>query len=187
LSIIKPRSFVLKNGQTLFVQSAQMCDATALISYLNQVGRESDNLTFGANELDASVKEEEYFIYSMAQSLNSLCLTAVLQEELAGVLTFRGGTRPRIRHQGEFGITVLQRFWNVGIGRILLECLLDWARENGTIRKINLTVRADNNRAIRLYEDFGFVREGQVTRHFLIEGQFFDAILMGIVLDSEKE
>ncbi len=37
-------------------------------------------------------------------------------------------------------------------------------RQSETIRKINLRMRVDNLPAIRLYEKFGFVQEGRLTR-----------------------
>ena len=64
-----------------------------------------------------------------------------------------------------------------GIGRSLLEALEGWARSNG-LHRLELMVNYNNERAIRLYEKFGFEREG-VKRHALrIDGHYIDAFYM---------
>ena len=53
---------------------------------------------------------------------------------------------------------VLQAWVGRGIGRSLLEALEGWARSNG-LHRLELMVNYNNERAIRLYEKFGFERE----------------------------
>ena len=64
-----------------------------------------------------------------------------------------------------------------GIGRALLSAAVDWAREIG-VTKLELHVFPWNEPAIRLYERFGFEREGVRRGHYLREGEEVDAILM---------
>ena len=64
----------------------------------------------------------------------------------------------------------------------MLDRLLDWARRSGIVTKINLRVRVDNLRAIRLYERKGFVREGTVSREALVDGEYFSDHHMGLEL-----
>jgi ribosomal protein S18 acetylase RimI-like enzyme len=49
-----------------------------------------------------------------------------------------------------------------GIGRSLLQDLLSWAQTDSRVGKVELLVRATNERAIRLYRGFGFVEEGRL-------------------------
>ncbi|MGB4723089.1 MAG: GNAT family N-acetyltransferase, partial [Defluviitoga tunisiensis] len=77
-------------------------------------------------------------------------------------------------------MSVKKAYWGLGIGSNLLAYLIDWARETGVIRKINLKVREDNVRARALYEKFGFKTEGIITRYFYIEGKFYNVIEMGL-------
>jgi|SRR5690348_4745909 RimJ/RimL family protein N-acetyltransferase len=51
-----------------------------------------------------------------------------------------------------------------GIGRAMLEHLLDWARRDARVEKVELNVRAGNLRALRLYHRCGFVEEARFTR-----------------------
>lgn len=63
--------------------------------------------------------------------------------------------RRRMSHRAEIGISVAKDYWGMGIGSTLMAALLSFAKERG-IRQLNLEVRSDNERAIRLYEKFGF-------------------------------
>ena len=110
---------------------------------------------------------------------------AEIEGEIVGTLTFGAEKRPRVQHGGEFGMSVLRKYWNLGIGGRMLAYLIEWARQTQVIRKINLRVRVDNLSAIHLYEKYGFVREGRRTREFYLHGQFIDVFLMGLPLDPD--
>ena len=56
------------------------------------------------------------------------------------------------------------------------------ARETGVLRCIELTVRCDNDRAIRLYERFGFRTCGRCTDFFRVRGAYYDACIMELML-----
>lgn len=173
----------LKNNLQLMLRPAEPDDAEQLLVYVNQIAGESENITFGPGEFTMSVEEERAFLLINAQSPNSLYLIAEIAGEIAGTLTFSAGKRPRIQHAGEFGTSVLRKYWNSGIGSCMLAYLINWAKQNGTIRKINLRVRVDNLPAIHLYEKYGFVQEGRLSREFYLHGQFVDVFMMGLQLD----
>lgn len=52
-----------------------------------------------------------------------------------------------------------------GAGAALLRAVVEWAAGNGA-RRLALEVRAGNASAIRLYERFGFVRQGVRPRYY---------------------
>jgi len=174
---------LLKNNLRLTLRRAEPRDAEHVLAFLDQVAGESENITFGPGEFEMSVEEEREFLQKGAESPTSLYVIAEIDGEIAGTLTFNAGKRPRIQHAGEFGTTVLRKYWNLGIGNHLLAYLIEWARQSGTIRKINLRVRVDNLPAIHLYEKYGFIHEGRITREFYLHGQFVDAYMMGLQLD----
>ncbi|MDV3429636.1 MAG: GNAT family N-acetyltransferase [Bacillota bacterium] len=173
---------IIKDGREILIREAEITDAFKLSEYMMEIPKESDFLTFGENEIKATPEIEEKIISSMQDKNNSIMLLALIDGKIAGNCTFRAGERIRIIHTGEFGITVRKEYWGLGIGTYLLETLIYWAKETKIIRKINLRVRTDNYKAIKLYEKFGFEKEGIIRRDFLIEGKFYDSILMGLLL-----
>jgi RimJ/RimL family protein N-acetyltransferase len=67
-----------------------------------------------------------------------------------------------------------------GVGTALMAHILGWARTRPELRKIELIVRATNERAISLYQRFGFAEEGRLRgRVSTTDGQFVDDIAMG--------
>lgn len=71
-----------------------------------------------------------------------------------------------------------------GLGRRLLSAALNQARISGLIR-VELSVHADNTRAVALYEKTGFIREGVQRRSVLIDGRFIDTVNMALMLDEQ--
>lgn len=173
----------LKNGDRLIIRKAQKEDASRIIEYINNVAAESDFLTFGAGEFNVSIADEEAQIVSSIKTDNSLFIVAEIDGRIVAFLTFIGGKRPRILHIGEFGVSVLKEYWGIGIGKLVIEYLIDWAVQSKVVRKINLKVRSDHKLAINLYEKLGFRKEGLITRFFYINNKFYDAIEMGMEID----
>lgn len=173
----------LKNGQTVQIKEAGKGDAPELVIYLQMIGAQSDFLTFGPGELEVSVSEEEVFLEESRITKNRIMLLALVGDKVIGCLNFTGGIRARIQHTGEFGVSVLKNYWDQGIGTVLVQELIQWAKDSNKVRKLNLRVRSDNDRAIRVYEKIGFIQEGLITREFFISGQFFDCIYMGLTID----
>ncbi|MCY6483808.1 GNAT family protein [Clostridium aestuarii] len=169
--------------EKIIIRKANKADAKALIEYLNVIGGESDFLTFAAGEFGRNVYEEEEFIENALKKENALFIIAEIHGKVVGNLNFSGGPRERNAHVGEFGVSVLKEYWGNGIGEELIKYLITWSKDSGIIRKINLRVRTDNALGIKLYKKLGFLEEGIVKRDFLINGKFYDSLLMGLLID----
>ncbi|KAA1178857.1 GNAT family N-acetyltransferase [Rhizobium tropici] len=84
---------------------------------------------------------------------------------------------PSHAHAGKLGMGIIPAYRGQGVGRRLIEATLQAARDVG-IERVELSVYADNGRAIALYEKVGFVREGLARKSFRIDGRYKDAIHM---------
>jgi RimJ/RimL family protein N-acetyltransferase len=164
----------------VIVREAQAADASAILDHYAAVYAESNFLTRGPGEFERSNLEQEGLIRAYAEAPLKLALAAFVGAKLVGSLTFAGKPQPRVRHTGDLGMTVRLAFWGLGIGSAMLDCLIDWTRTTAVITKLNLRVRSDNERAIRLYRGKGFVVQGTVTREYLIDGRYFDQDCMGL-------
>ena len=177
------KEILLKNGQVCVLRQAEEKDAGNILEYVNCVCGETDFLAFGKGDIDWTVEKERTFIRDHLNSDNKLLVVAEVQGSINGIIGFTGDERKRLRHTGEFGMMVPRKSWSIGIGSALVECMIEWARASGIVRKINLRVRVDNQRALRLYEHYGFVKEGLVTRQFKVADKFYDAYFMGLGID----
>jgi len=172
----------IKNKKVI-IREADKTDAKVLIEYLNVIGGESDFLTFGIGQFDKNVEQEQAFIENVLEKENALFIIAEVNGKVVGNLNFSGGPRQRIAHSGEFGVSVLKEYWGTGIGKELIEYLINWSKNSGIIRKINLRVRTDNMRGVHLYKKLGFLEEGIIKRDYLINGEFYDSLQMGLLID----
>ena len=177
------KSLRLRNGQTLTIRTAIKEDALNLIYYISKIGGESNFLTFGENEFDITVEKEEAIIESHMGIDNKLFIIAEIENKIVGSLNYSGGSRPRTKHTGEFGVSVGKEYWGLGIGEQLIKYMIDWGIESDVVKKINLRVREDNYVAIGLYKKLGFKNEGIITRDFYIDGEYYNSISMGLELE----
>lgn len=169
--------------EKIIIRRTKISDAKALIEYLNIIGGESDFLTFGLDQFNSTVEQEEYFIENTLEKNNALSILAEVNGKIIGNLNFSGGIRERTAHAGEFGISILKEYWGNHVGEELLKFLIEWSKNSGIIRKINLRARIDNDRGISLYKKLGFMEEGIIKRDLLIEGEFYDSLSMGMLID----
>ncbi len=75
---------------------------------------------------------------------------------------------------------VLPEYRGKGIGRQLLQACISKARTKG-ITRIELEVRADNERAIALYKALGFEIEAVKRNAMRFDGVYFDALQMSLL------
>ena len=84
-----------------------------------------------------------------------------------------------MRHVGKLEIFVAQAARGRGVGRELMQAALTYSTRNATLRKLGLTVYADNHRAVHLYMSFGFAQEGRRLGEYMEEdGRLRDEVLM---------
>ena len=89
----------------------------------------------------------------------------------------------RADRPAEIGMAVAKNWRGRGVGTALMQACVNWAREQ-KIHKLALQVWPHNDAALRLYENFGFVREGVLRKHYRRQsGELWDVIVMGRLLE----
>ena len=174
--------YVLQDGQKLSVRVGSAPDAVEVLEYLEDISGETDYLSFGAGEFDMTVEEETAYLESSRLTDNRLYLIAWVDGGIVATLSYDGGRRPRTQHTGELGISVRKSHWGLGIGNALMDWLIDWARTNARVTKINLRVRIDNDSAIQLYRKKGFEVEGTIRQDLCVNGSYHDHLTMGLIV-----
>ena len=103
---------------------------------------------------------------------------ALVDKELVGWCDIaRDLSMPGRDHGGRLTMAVLPAQRGQGIGQQLLQATLGRARDIG-LERVELEVYADNDRAITLYRDAGFVIEGYRHRARKLGGVYSDIITM---------
>ena len=89
-------------------------------------------------------------------------------------------SRPVHAHVGVLGMGLLPPFRGRGLGRQLIDRTLEAARAFGLTR-VELTVRQDNDNAIRLYRKVGFITEGVQRNAIRVDGEYVNVVLRGLL------
>lgn len=105
---------------------------------------------------------------------------AIAEGNVIGWCDIVRSERPVHAHCGILGMGLLPSFRSRGIGTSLIRTTLDEARHKG-LERVELTVHADNEPAIRLYNKVGFQKEGLMRDAVCIDGRYVDSILMALV------
>lgn len=173
----------LKNGKTAILRSPIKEDAQAMIDYLNIIGGESDFITFGKNEFSMNVEAEQDYIERINSMDNSKNILIIIEDEIVGIASITSVQKERMKHNGTLGISIRKKYWSIGLGSEIMAYLIDWAKSNKITKKINLLVREDNIRGVKLYEKFGFEKEGLLKKDICVNGVYYNTIAMGLYID----
>ncbi|SNE41691.1 GNAT family N-acetyltransferase [Streptococcus pneumoniae] len=164
----------------LLIREAEPKDAAELVAFLNRVSLETDFTSLDGDGILLTGEEMEIFLNKQASSDNQITLLAFLNGKIAGIVNITADQRKRVRHIGDLFIVIGKRYWNNGLGSLLLEEAIEWAQASGILRRLQLTVQTRNQAAVHLYQKHGFVIEGSQERGAYIEEEkFIDVYLMG--------
>lgn len=185
MAIISGEVHRLRNGENLIIRSASVSDAKNIKQCSLSVLAEDIYTVLEVDELEAkSFKEGEERVRKHVEDPNYLMIVAEIEGKIVGSLDFSNGHCKRIQHTGEFGVVINRDYRSLGIGKLLVQSLIEWAKENKIIEKIQLKAHADNIRAIALYEKIGFKKEGLIKKEIKYpDGRYVDTVCMGLVLD----
>jgi RimJ/RimL family protein N-acetyltransferase len=163
-------------GRDFSIRRAEPADAAALVELAMAVGSEPGGWLITTNNW-RSVGEERRYLRSIRRYPHAAVYVAEAPEGIVGRLSVGRDPHPASHHVADLGLMVAESHRRLGIGWALLEAAADWARASG-VQKLELHVFPHNEGAIRLYERFGFEREGYRKRHYRRPNGFVDAILM---------
>lgn len=176
--IIAEKEFLL-NGKRIVLRTARTDEALMLINYLETVCGETRFLMCESDEMTFTEAEEASFINAHNQSKDSMLLLAFVDGEYAGNCSFdrKGGGR-RAKHRAGIGIALFQKFTGFGLGRLMLQYLIEKIKEQG-FEQVELTVVSDNYKAYNLYESLGFRECGRIPNaNKYDDGTYSEDILM---------
>lgn len=179
------KKVILKNGVEAELRSAFVSDAEAVLNNFNQAHAETDFLLSYPDENSLTAAQEADFIKEKEESQDEVEIVAFIDGRIAGTAGISSvGHREKIRHRAEVGISILQEFWGLGIGRALMEACIECAKNAG-YTQLELSAVAENQRALALYQKLGFQEFGRNPRGFLSRtGTYQELVYMSLVLQQ---
>jgi RimJ/RimL family protein N-acetyltransferase len=164
----------------VIIRRAEPKDAEGLAKLGEAVGLEPEGWLVTTNGW-RQVSDERRYLRAIRRYPNAAVFVAEDDGLIVGRLSIARDQHPASRHVADLGLMVAMTHRRQGIGTSLLETALEWARES-EVRKLELHVFPHNEAAIKLYEKFGFVKEGYRRAHYRRGQEFVDAILMAYEL-----
>jgi putative acetyltransferase len=162
------------------VRAAEVTDLEALTRLFNNRNAYSQTLQLPFQSLEVWRKR-------LTHNDDTLhALVATVAGEVVGNLGLTRFTRPRRAHVGEIGMGVRDDWQGKGVGSALLEAALDLADNWLGLRRIELHVHADNERAIALYRKFGFAVEGTHRAYAIRNGVYVDSLSMARLIEGPR-
>lgn len=165
-----------------FIRRATPGDAGALVELGRIVGAEPEGWLITDGDW-RNVVEERRYLRAIRRSPHAAVFVAEVDGQVVGRLSLARDSHPASQHVADLGLMVAPSHRRRGIGRALLARAAAWGRETG-IRKLELHVFPHNQPAIRLYEQFGFEREGLRRAHYRRGAELVDAVLMAYQIES---
>ena len=176
---MRAEEVTLKDGRRVVIRPSRLRDADSLLRNVNLIGREEIYIMV---DRVPNLDEERQWLGTF-DGVRTVLLVADADGEAIGSADCHGGTYAKTHHVGGIGIAIRDGWRGVGLGRILMERILEWMRARG-FKKAELAVFATNGRARRLYESLGFQEEGVRRRHVRIRDEYDDEVLMGLWLQD---
>jgi RimJ/RimL family protein N-acetyltransferase len=179
LAKINMKEHLTKDGRRFTIRRPTIDYAEAIINYSKLLFASTDQVLTVPEEYLMTVEKEIKWIEDLNNNANALLLVAEINNNVVGLLFFMPNSKKKILHTGEFGVSVHPDYQSQGIGKLLVESLVKWARQNVQIEKVFLQVFATNSNAIRLYKKLGFIEEGRHIKAIKqSDGNYVDVIQM---------
>jgi RimJ/RimL family protein N-acetyltransferase len=163
------------------VRPAESADAEALVRLAEAVSAEPEGWLISTDGEWRSVGDERRYLKALRRYPHAAVFVAEQRSDgaIVGRLSLSRDSHPASFHVADLGLMVAKDARRHGVGAALLGASVEWARAAG-IQKLELHVFPWNDPAIRLYERFGFEREGLRRCHYRRADHFVDAILMAL-------
>lgn len=159
------------NSSELVIRAIRPQDAEGLTKVLTMPGVRSGTL----RQPFQSVAQTLCFIEGLSPA------DIVIVAEWRGTILGNAGLHAHLgrrKHSASLGMGIHDDFTGKGVGTQLLEKLIDAADNWHAITRIELNVFTDNEAGIRLYEKFGFEKEGTLRRYAFRHGAYADCYMM---------
>ena len=172
----------------IIIRPVTLDDAEALFA-LRLDALQTNPEAFGANYED-TIKNWTAESYTASRvppvDSDSIIFCAELEGKLVGVMGFLREKSTKTKHSGViWGVFTKPSARGQGIGKKLLQAIIDHARNCEGLAIINLTVITENQAAIALYEKMGFIAWGTQPDALRDGEKSYDELWMSYRIDLQ--
>ena len=172
------KSTVLR-GKKVVLRSLKLSDAARFCQWL--ADPEVTKFLDMYNQPALTLAAERKWITQQRQSKDIITFAIdTIDGTHIGSVALRHITSPH-RH-ASYGIMIGdKKYWGQGYGTEAGKLIIDYGFRKLKLHRIYLYVIAYNIRGQKSYEKIGFKVEGRFREHLLVDGQYHDRVVMGIL------
>lgn len=160
------KMIILKNRKEALLRNGNKEDGSTVFEVFNKTHDETDYLLSYSDENSFTAEEESQFLEEKTKSDNEIEIVAIVDGKVAGTAGIEAvGSKYKLKHRAEFGISILKEYWGLGLGKALTQACIECARDAG-YKQLELNVVTENERAISMYKDLGFKEFGRNPKGF---------------------
>lgn len=171
--------FMTKKGREVQIIEPNMSWLDEVLRFVNELAKEDTYLSLHPGKQIERVDEEKWLqgVIKNVENGATLFYWAVYDGKIVGSVDINRGKSVRDWHVGTIGLMVSCDFRGEGLGRFLLQYILEKAKAAG-LRTTQLEVFSDNEIALNLYKKLGFKEIGRLPDGFYRKKKFSDKIIM---------
>jgi RimJ/RimL family protein N-acetyltransferase len=184
MGLYQTQKKTLKDKTEVSIRNAEESDKHSLIHFMKEIFETSEFLATKPEEFNLTIDQESSFITECKNLPQNLLLLSFFKNELVGLVDLAGGSKERRKHSGELDIFIKKDFRGKGLGKILLQETLHWAKTQSPLKRIGLSVFSTHEVGLSLYKKMGFFEEGKKLKSVFTDKQgYIDEILMVYFLE----
>ncbi len=155
------KKIILKDGREALLRNGDKQDGAEVFEVFNRTHEETDYLLSYPDENSYDPEQEAKFLEDKTNSSNEIEILVIVDGKLAGTAGIEAiGSKYKVKHRAELGISILKEYWGAGLGKALMEACIQCARDAG-YKQVELNVVAENDRAMSMYKSLGFEEFGR--------------------------
>ena len=148
--------YLLKNGKKVIIRRPKVEDAEAIINVITIADTETLFLARNPGEFCTPVEREKQIIENVLADNDVEWFVAEYDNKVVGQCSVGLVRRnARYQHRAEVAFVILKDYCNLGIGSRMMEECIKWCKEHN-VTQIELDVVKNNDRALKMYHNFGF-------------------------------
>lgn len=167
-----------KTGDKLLIRYPTKHDLAALLAYINALSKEQTYVRYQGEEI--TLEEESEYLNKQLEQIakqQSVQLLVFSEDRLIGNTSIDLFDKTE-SHKGLLGISIAKGYRGKGIGKLLLQHILEEVKTLPKLSIATLAVYSVNNLAIEMYKKFGFIEYGRLPNGIQYKSNLVDEILM---------
>ncbi len=158
---------------------------TYLSDHISDNGKDNTDLFLPISRSELNISKDLVNSFKNGQSIRigelywrRVFIAENKNNKIVGHIDLKSLNQKYTKHRAMMGMGVHRDYRSEGLGRLLIEFMLNWVKKKTEIDYIDLWVLAQNYRAIRLYNKMGFREIGQINDMFRMDGQSHNFLMM---------